>query len=239
MTRTQSQASAPHILVVDDDDRIRTLLHRYLREQGLTVSTARNAQEARSILAVFDYDGLIIDVMMPGEDGFALTTDLRKNMDIPVLLLTALGETQQRIEGLESGADDYLPKPFDPRELLLRLQSVMRRRPEQVRSDVPVTIGAWIFYPDRDEIVGKDASEPKAQSLTSVEGTLLRALCQRAGEVLSRETLAEMCRLQGGERTIDVQVTRLRRKLEEDTRNPRHLQTIRGEGYILRLTHDT
>ena len=169
---------------------------------------------------------------MPGETGLEFTQGLRESgQDIPVLLLTALGETEDRISGFESGADDYLPKPFEPRELVLRLESSLKRRCIGYSADMQgLVIGLWRYDPEQGELV----SEDKTQKLTAVEVNLLEALGSRAGEVVSRDDLAKMCEMDAGERTIDVQVTRLRRKIEADTKNPRYLQTVRGKGYLLR-----
>ena len=223
----------PHILVIDDDDRIRDLLARYLTDQNFVVATTADAAEARMALQAFAFDALVVDVMMPGETGLEFTQDLRKGQnDLPILLLTALGETDDRINGLESGADDYLPKPFEPRELVLRLQAILRRRPKHSDAAKPVRIGRWVYDPDEKTL--NDGEE--TQRLTTTEIALLSALIQKAGQVISREDLARMCDMDDtGERTIDVQITRLRRKIEEDTRTPRFLQTVRGKGYLLRV----
>ena len=225
-------ADRPHILVVDDDDRIRDLVARYLTEHGFVAATTANAAEAREAVAAFSFDALVVDVMMPGESGLDLTRALRQKTDIPVLLLTALGETQDRISGLETGADDYLPKPFEPRELVLRLQAILRRKPKAQAGGRPVQIGPWRFLPD-ENVLNNGAS---SQRLTTAEVTLLKALIAHAGKVISREELVRLCEMDDtGERTIDVQVTRLRRKLEDDAKMPRYLQTVRGKGYLLRV----
>lgn len=222
----------PHILVVDDDDRIRKLVSRYLNEHGFMSFTAADAVEAKTLLAAATFDAMVLDVMMPGQDGRSLTAELRQTTDIPVLLLTALTETDDRVAGFQSGADDYLPKPFDARELVLRLQAILRRRPKP-RADMggPVMIGPWRYAPGEKELHGGNGARV---ILTDVEETLLRALSSRRGEILSRDDLARLCDMDAGERTIDVQVTRLRKKLGEDSKSPRHLQTVRGKGYILR-----
>jgi two-component system phosphate regulon response regulator OmpR len=219
----------PHVLVVDDDARIRDLVSRFLKEHGFVVVTAQDAKEARGLLKGFAFDVLVVDVMMPGETGLSFTQDLRKSYNVPVLLLTALGEAQDRIAGLESGADDYLAKPFEPRELVLRLQSILRRTSAKPSAKA-FKIGGWFFDPEIEEL----RNENVAQKLTSAEANLLRALASRPREVVSREELAQKCGLDAGERTIDVQVTRLRRKIETDTKTPRYLLTVRGKGYMLR-----
>ncbi|MCM2344728.1 MAG: response regulator [Alphaproteobacteria bacterium] len=220
----------PHILVVDDDERIRNLLLRYLQENGFLVVAAASAGEADDILARFLFDALVVDIMMPGETGLSFTKRFKELHDTPVLLLTALGETDDKIAGFESGADDYLSKPFEPRELVLRLQAILRRRPrpETLKN---FRVGRWQY----DEAVNELQDGEDIIRLTTVEGNLLRALASRAGEVISREDLAALCDLDAGERTIDVQVTRLRRKLEDDVKRPRCLQTVRGRGYMLRI----
>lgn len=219
----------PHILVVDDDDRIRALVARYLSEHGYLAMTAQDAQEAQAMLRHFLFDALVVDVMMPGQTGFTFTQELRKVSDIPVLLLTALGEIDDKVSGFKAGADDYLPKPFDPRELVLRLQAIIKRRPGRKSGAEIYTIGPWEFLPALGLLRGEGGSV----KLTDVEGTLLKALALKSGEILSRETLARLCSIEGGERSIDVQVTRLRRKIEEDPRTPRLLQTVRGKGYVV------
>jgi two-component system, OmpR family, phosphate regulon response regulator OmpR len=231
----------PHILVVDDDNRLRRLLSRYLSENGFRVSTADSAEKARRMLAGLSFDLAIVDVMMPGEQGTELTHSVRTAKDIPaahqslpILLLTARSETDDRIAGLESGADDYLTKPFEPKELLLRIHSILRRtqRIEPVAQPAagPLKLGRWVFNPDREELI--DGAE--TVRLTQTETRLLKALAQAPGEIVSREALGERAGLSGNVRTIDVQVTRLRRKVEHDPRNPRYLMTVRGEGYVLR-----
>ncbi|MCB1591676.1 MAG: response regulator transcription factor [Alphaproteobacteria bacterium] len=225
----------PHILVVDDDRRICQLVSRFLMAQQFVVQTAPNAHEAREMMKRFVFDALIVDVMMPGQTGLEFTKELRKTNNIPVLLLTALGEVEDRIAGLETGADDYLPKPFEPRELVLRLNAILRRAPapSAQNADAGFSIGRWIFRVNRAELEDA-ANEIAPQRLTTVEVNLLRALCESAGNPLSRHELAERCGMDdAGERTFDVQVTRLRRKIEEDTKNPRSLVTVRGKGYML------
>ncbi len=221
----------PHILVVDDDERLRELLSRFLVENGFLVTTATDAKEARDILKYLSYDLMIFDVMMPGEDGMALTKALKKQgMATPILLLTALGEIESRISGFEAGADDYLPKPFEPRELLLRINAILRRvAAKPPEKDAPVRFGKWQLDLERGEL----ASSEERVALTSVEHTLLKALASKKGEVISREELAALCNMSANERTIDVQITRLRKKVEEDPKLPRYIQTVRGKGYVL------
>ncbi|MGQ0527078.1 MAG: response regulator [Alphaproteobacteria bacterium] len=225
-------AAWPHVLVVDDDNRIRSLLSRFLAEKGFIVVTAADAHEAGEMLKKFQFDVMVVDVMMPGESGLSFTKGLGENNKIPVLLLTALGETSDRIAGLEAGADDYLAKPFEPRELVLRLNAILRRTSAgKFAAAKPFKIGRWRFDPDLGEL--QDGSE--ILQLTASESTLIQALAAHTGQPVSRDELARACGLNAGERTIDVQVTRLRRKLEENTRIPRILQTVRGKGYLLRV----
>ncbi len=225
-------ASKPHILVIDDDDRISGLIVRFLGDHGMIAATAPSTQIADQILKQMSFDAMIVDVMMPVETGINWLKRIRPYNDTPALMLTALGESQDRISGLESGADDYLPKPFEPRELLLRLQSVMRRRPPPVLKSKPFKLGRWLvdlsagIVTDKDETIG----------LTTVEINLLKALSVKPGQSMSREELAQRCGIDDvGDRTIDVQVTRLRRKIEEDPKMPRLLQTVRGQGYMLQI----
>lgn len=228
--KPQDIQTLPHILVVDDDDRIRSLVSRYLNEHGFLSFTAASAAEAREIMEIALFDALVLDVMMPGQDGRSFTRDIRKDNDIPVLLLTAMGEVEDRLGGLQSGADDYLTKPFDPRELVLRLRAILRRRPQEKQVQKQYRIGRWMYDPQVPELKNGD----EIVRLTDVETNLLKALVRRPDTIMSREDLAELCGIDAGERTIDVQVTRLRRKLEEDSKTPRYLQTVRGKGYLLR-----
>ncbi len=229
---------APHILVVDDDTRLRGLLRKFLSDQGFRISTAGSAEEARKQLESLSFDLLVLDVMMPGENGFELAQSLRQTSDVPILMLTALGETDNRIEGLERGADDYLPKPFEPRELVLRLKSLLRRAAapstaEPVAAAPPpaeVKMGELRFDPLRMVLLRGE----QAVRLTTAEASLLRLLAEQPGEIISRETLTERGAIAGGVRAVDVQVTRLRRKVEPDPKLPRYLQTVRGRGYVLR-----
>jgi two-component system, OmpR family, phosphate regulon response regulator OmpR len=223
----------PHILVVDDDRRIRELLGRYLTQNGFLVTEADQAATARALIDVMVFDVIVLDIMMPGENGLSLTKFWKHNgMETPVLLLTALGEADSRIEGFEAGADDYLPKPFEPRELVLRLQSILKRSAIMPsKQEKTVTICGWSYDAARSMLV----KETETQLLTKAEATLLNIFLQTPGQVFSRQDLAAMTGLEGQERTIDVQVTRLRRKVESDPKKPRYLQTIRGEGYVLHV----
>ena len=220
----------PHILVVDDDARLRDLLGKFLRENGFLVSAAADAAAARTKIGTIDFDLIVLDLMMPGESGLEFAADLRKSDDIPILMLTAMGAPDDRIAGLERGADDYLAKPFEPRELLLRLNNILRRLP--VRPVVPdeVRLGDVLFSLEH-EVLSRSG---KAIRLTDVEAALLRVLAERPGDILSREELSKLTGGAGAGRAVDVQVTRLRRKIEPDPKIPRYLQTVRGKGYVLR-----
>lgn len=217
-----------HVLVVDDDDRIRDLLKKYLSLQGHSVSTAQDAASARKLFQTFNFDLAILDIMMPGEDGLSLLKALRdEGNDTPVLLLTARGQASDRIEGLKLGADDYLPKPFEPEELSLRAAAILRRThaPEALGE---VEMSGLVFDPAKGLLSGPEGHV----RLTESELQLLTVLAKRPGEPVSREELA-MQASNASERSIDVQVTRLRKKIEPDPRNPIHIQTVRGIGYRL------
>ena len=225
-----------HILVVDDDARLRGLLIRYLSSEGFRVTAAENAEDARAKLGFMNPDLLVLDVMMPGESGLELTQSLRNGggHPLPVLLLTARGSPEDRIAGFEAGADDYLGKPFEPRELVLRIRAMLRRAappaPEP-QATAPLRLGALEFDPERGEL--RDGGG--VVRLTGGEAALLTALARKPNEVLTRDELAASLDMDDtGERAIDVQVTRLRRKIETDPREPRFLHTVRGRGYVLK-----
>lgn len=218
-----------HLLVVDDDEKLRALLQRYLASNGFRVTAAQNAEDAASLMKSIAFDLLIVDVMMPGESGLELTRRVRAGSQVPILILTARGEPQDRIAGLEHGADDYLPKPFEPRELLLRVEALLRRAVPPARSaHAEVRMGDAVFDPERAQLKRKG----KPVHLTSSEAALLQLFAANAGRPFSR---TDLCTRLGVtlERSIDVQVTRLRRKIEEDPKLPLYLQTVRGVGYVL------
>lgn len=225
----------PHLLVVDDDARLLGLLRKFLSDNGFRVTTATDAAEARAKLEGLAFDLLILDLMLPGESGMALTRSLRQTSQVPILMLTAMGEPADRIAGLQSGADDYLAKPFEPQELLLRVNSILRRvnsapvAPQPGAGQV-VRFGDFTF----DLAKGELCQGATVVYLTSGEAGLLRALARTPGVTVSR---AELTRQSGGieSRAVDVQVTRLRRKIEADPKAPRYLQTVWGEGYVLWL----
>lgn len=227
-----------HLMIVDDDERIRGLLQKFLMRQGFWVSAARDAAHARRLLEGLEFDLIVLDVMMPGEDGIALTESLRKTLATPILLLTAKGETEDRIRGLEAGADDYLSKPFEPKELLLRINAILRRVPSAEASGVPkvLHLGPVRYDIERGEMWAGD--EPVR--LTATEAQLMKIFAGCPGEPISRSRLVEDLGRSTGrdggpaqERAVDVQITRLRRKIEVDPKQPRYLQTVRGAGYML------
>lgn len=224
-----------HLLIVDDDERIRTLLQKFLMRHGFLVTAARDAAHARRILSGLDFDMIVLDVMMPGEDGLALTASLRETMQTPILLLTAKGTTDNRIEGLEAGADDYLAKPFEPKELLLRINAILRRMPDTTAEDTApkvLSLGPIRYDMERGELWQGD----DLVRLTATEVQLMRIFSAQPGAPLSRSKLVEELgrdRGQAQERAVDVQITRLRRKIEDNPKQPRYLQTVRGAGYML------
>lgn len=226
--------SITHILVVDDDARLRPLLAKYLGNQpGWQVTVAEDAEDARRKLEMFIFDLLVLDVMMPGETGLELAASLRGQGAAPILMLTAMGEADDRIAGLEAGVDDYLAKPFDPRELVLRIRNILRRgRTEKTGGENALAFGAFRFYPAEGRLLRGDAPI----YLTSVEAALLTGLARRPGEAVSRTVLAaELPGAAGNERSVDVQITRLRKKIEATPSRPVYIQTVRGTGYALRV----
>lgn len=226
--------------MVDDDSRIRTLLKRYLGDNGFRVTVAADAAEARERLRMFEFDLLVLDRMMPGESGLELTAALRQVGVVPILMLTAMAEADDRISGLESGADDYLVKPFEPRELLLRIKTILRRAnapaPATVDAQLTDGVGDQIRFGDHVFDLNNDLlmQDGEPVRLTESEIALLRAFAETPGRTLSREELVACNAVRGSVRTVDVQITRLRRKIEADPKFPRYLQTVRGKGYMLR-----
>lgn len=224
-----------HLLIVDDDARLRGLLAEYLGKEGFAVTVAKDAADARRKLAMFVFDLIVLDVMMPGETGTEFAGALRAGGDTtPILMLTAMGEAEDRIAGLESGADDYLVKPFEPRELVLRVQNILRRGTAPAPAASPsVAFGAFRFHP-QGAALEKDG-EPVY--LTTAEGALLARLASHPGVAVSRTELAQALPGDAGnERSVDVQITRLRKKIEEEAARPRYIQTVRGAGYMLRAS---
>lgn len=224
-----------HLLIVDDDERIRSLLQKFLMRHGFLVTAARDAAHARRILSGLDFDLIVLDVMMPGEDGIAFTRALREDNAVPVLLLTAKGDTNNRIEGLEAGADDYLAKPFEPKELLLRINAILRRVPETLIDETApkaLMLGPIRYDMERGEMWQGE----ELVRLTGTEMQLMKIFSASCHEAISRAKLVEELgrdRGQAQERAVDVQITRLRRKIESDPKQPRYLQTVRGAGYML------
>lgn len=220
-----------HILVVDDDRRIRQLLQSYLLENGFRVSVAANAAEAREMMRGVMFDIAILDIMMPGESGLDLTQSLRRDGNrIPVLMLSALADASDRIAGLETGSDDYLPKPFEPRELLLRIKGLLRRLDAPGRTRGEVMFGPFVFHPQRGELRRGE----ETIHLTTREKDFLRLLAASAGTPVARTELAPEGSEEGA-RSVDVQINRLRQKIESDPSNPSYLQTVRGAGYVLHV----
>ena len=219
----------PHLLVVDDDQRLRSLLQRYLSANGFRVTAAADAAQARVLIRSLAFDGLIVDVMMPGENGLDLAADLRAKYDVPILMLTARGEPEDRIAGLERGADDYLGKPFEPRELMLRLSALIRRaRSHQPPPNREVRMGRCVFDSGRGDLRRGN----KRVKLTGSEAQMLKLFAANAGRPFSRAALCTRLNIPL-ERTVDVQITRLRKKIEESEGKPVYLQTVRGAGYVL------
>ncbi len=219
--------NAPHVLVVDDDQRIRDLLGRYLFENGFRVTTASDSATARASMRGLSFDLVILDRMMPGESGLELARDLKMISPVPICMLTAKAEPEDRVEGLEAGVDDYVTKPFEPRELVLRLQNIMRRGQITAGPREEIRMGDYTFHIARGEL--KHGEE--AIKLTERERDLLRLFASRPGSPIARHELASDDAT-GSERAIDVQINRLRRKIETDPGNPVYLQTVRGKGYI-------
>lgn len=231
MTADPHNGGLHHVLVVDDDPRLCGLLARYLKDNGYMVTAALSAAEARRHMAGLRFDLLVVDRMMPGEDGLSLIKHIRAASNVPILMLTAMGESAHRIEGLEHGADDYMAKPFEPRELLLRINSILKRAPVQ---DEPARLELRFGRCRYDLARHQLTMDGEPVHLTASEAELLRILVDHVNEPVDRMVLAAAAEEGSNPRTIDVQITRLRRKLESDPRQPRYLQTVRGTGYLLR-----
>ena len=216
-----------HILIVDDDDRIRNLLRDYLDDNHYIVSTAENAEQAKEKLGIINYDIIILDVMMPGQNGYELTKEIKKNNKVPIILLTAKGEVENRIKGLELGADDYISKPFEPKELLLRIKNILNKK-KKIDTKFKYSIGSAEVDFNKMTISLKD----KIKKINNSEKKILLEMLANTGMIYSREEIGKIL-LISQERSIDVMITRLRQKLEVDPKNPKYLQTIRGSGYVL------
>jgi two-component system phosphate regulon response regulator OmpR len=224
----QKSETLPHVLVVDDDDRLRKLLKRYLTEQGFLVSVAASAKEAAEAMKLFVFDVMVLDIMMPGKDGITFAQELKPDA-MPILILSAKGEPEDRIVGLEAGVDDYLTKPFEPEELTLRLKSLLRRANNRKQMDAPMVLGDFVFNPTSNTLLTHSG---ELVDLTSTELGLLAVLANRRGVFVSREELAAKCKL-SSERSVDIHITRLRKKIEQDASQPRFIQTARHKGYGL------
>ena len=216
-----------HILVVDDDDGIRTLVKKYLDENNYLVTTANSAEDASEKIKIIKFDLIILDIMMPGKNGLEFIKDNKKKLDTPIILLTAKGEPKERIEGLEIGADDYLPKPFEPKELILRIQNIINKVKKDIKKKILVFENIKIDL--NKQIITKDNIDNK---INNTEKTILEKMINNPGKVFSREEIGFLISLDK-ERSIDVIITRLRKKIEIDPKNPKFLQTIRGAGYVL------
>ena len=219
--------SAFHILVVDDDDRIRELVKQYLEENNFLVTTAKDAFDAKKKIEIVQFDILILDIMMPGESGLSLTKEVKKNNSTPIILLTAKGETKDRIEGLELGADDYLGKPFEPKELLLRIKNILNKTKKNISPDKIYIGNALINLKKLDIKINNVIKKINPQ-----EKKILEKMLEFPGKIFSRGDIGKIINI-SKERTIDVMITRLRQKIESNPKNPKYLQTIRGSGYVL------
>jgi two-component system phosphate regulon response regulator OmpR len=227
---TKPRAHIPaHILVVDDDDRLRALLKKFLHEQGFMVTAAADAAEASRKLERFVFDLMILDVMMPGQSGLEMLAAKRSQLAMPVLMLSAMGDSEDRIRGLEMGAEDYVAKPFEPKELVLRIRALLRRTPARSGKAKIIAFGEYRFDLGSSQLRRGD----ELIYLTSSEMALLKLLAENAGKPVSREDLGRLMPGNPNERTVDVQVTRLRKKIEETEGKPLYLQTVRGAGYVL------
>ena len=219
--------NASHILVVDDDDRIRDLIKQYLSENKFIVTTAEDAADAKKKIEMIKFDIMIVDIMMPGESGLSLTKELKKNIKTPIILLTAKGRVEDRIEGLETGADDYLGKPFSPKELLLRINNILKKTKEKIVPD-EILIGNTSINLKKSYIKNKN----KTEKINPAEKKILEIMFSSTGKIFSRSDIGSIINVTK-ERTVDVMITRLRKKIEPDPKNPKYLQTIRGSGYVL------
>jgi len=217
-----------HILVIDDDDKIRDLLKQYLKKNNFLVSTSHDAADAEEKISLIKFDLAIVDIMMPGKDGLQLTKEIREKIDLPIILLTAKGETEDRIKGLEFGAEDYLPKPFEPKELVIRIHNVLKRVKKEKDFKDAIKIGKSLIHLKKMEI----QNERKAYKMSMTERSLLEKLISSPGKIFTRDEISKIIGLTK-ERSIDVLITRLRQKIEPDTKNPKYLQTVRGAGYVL------
>lgn len=217
-----------HILIVDDDDRIRELIKEYLENNDFYITTAKHAEDAKNKIKLIKFDLIILDIMMPGQNGLDLTKEIKSTSDQPIILLTAMGETSDRVFGLETGADDYLPKPFEPKELLLRIKNILKRIKKNKNLNPILKFGDIKVDLEKMSIVSK-RGEAK---LNAAEKSLLEKMVLSAGQIFQRDQISKIVKL-SKERAVDVMITRLRQKIEPDPKNPKYLQTVRGNGYVL------
>ncbi len=216
-----------HILIVDDDNGIRNLVKQYLNENNFLVTTAHSAEDAKNKTDIIKFDLIILDIMMSGKSGLEFTKEYKAKLNTPIILLTAKGEASERVEGLESGADDYLPKPFEPKELLLRIKNILQKT-QNLKQKRVVEFGSVKIDLNKLLII----NESEQYKINSTEKTILERMINSPGQIFSRDEIANLINLEK-ERSIDVIITRLRKKIEENPKNPKYLQTIRGEGYVL------
>jgi len=216
-----------HILIVDDDDGIRNLVQQYLKDNNFLVTTANNAEDAKRKTDIIKFDLIVLDIMMPGKSGLEFTKENKKKINTPIILLTAKGEASERVEGLETGADDYLPKPFEPKELILRIKNILQKTKNLNQKRV-LEFGIVKIDLNKLLIINKS----KEYKINNTEKTILERMINSPGQIYSRDEIGDIIGL-GKERSIDVIITRLRKKIEENPKNPRYLQTVRGEGYVL------
>jgi two-component system, OmpR family, phosphate regulon response regulator OmpR len=217
-----------HILIVDDDDRIRELIKEYLENNDFYITTAKHAEDAKNKIKLIKFDLIILDIMMPGQNGLDLTKEIKSTSDQPIILLTAMGETSDRVFGLETGADDYLPKPFEPKELLLRIKNILKRIKKNKNLNPILKFGDIKVDLEKMSIVSKKGEA----KLNAAEKSLLEKMVLSAGQIFQREQISKIVKL-SKERAVDVMITRLRQKIEPDPKNPKYLQTVRGNGYVL------
>ena len=217
-----------HILIVDDNDRIRELIKEYLENNDFYITTAKHAEDAKNKIKLIKFDLIILDIMMPGQNGLDLTKEIKSTSDQPIILLTAMGETSDRVFGLETGADDYLPKPFEPKELLLRIKNILKRIKKNKNLNPILKFGDIKVDLEKMSIVSKKGEA----KLNAAEKSLLEKMVLSAGQIFQREQISKIVKL-SKERAVDVMITRLRQKIEPDPKNPKYLQTVRGNGYVL------
>jgi two-component system phosphate regulon response regulator OmpR len=222
------QEDKKHILIVDDDDRIRELLREYLQNNNFYTTTAKDSLDAKKKMSLLKFDLIILDIMMPGQSGLELTQEIKSKSDQPIILLTAMGETSDRVSGLETGADDYLPKPFEPKELLLRIKNILKRIKSGKNLNPVLKFGD--IRVDLEKISIK--SKKGIAKLNTAEKALLEKMILSVGQIFQRDQISQIIKLTK-ERAVDVMITRLRQKIEPDPKNPKYLQTVRGNGYVL------